>query len=78
MLQYRIRKMFELATCDIKIKGVEVIPIALSDALDGKSTGDYVQRVEPSISGGQKMASLIISKMFGMHNDTKVNEAYKD
>ena len=78
MLQYRIRKMFELATSDIKIKGVEVIPIALSDALDGKSTGDYVQRVEPSISGGQKMANLIISKMFGMHNDTKVKEAYKD
>jgi hypothetical protein len=68
MLQYRIKRMFELATSDINIEGTEVIPIALFDALDGKNTEDYVQRVEPSIIGGEKMATLIINKMFGHQN----------
>ena len=40
--------------------GVEVVPLALSEALDGRTEGDYVQRVEPSVSGGRKMARLIL------------------
>ncbi|CUI14935.1 Hypothetical protein, putative [Bodo saltans] len=36
---------------------VEVVP--LSTALDGKRTDDYVARVEPSVSGGRRMAELI-------------------
>ena len=79
MLQYRIKRMFELATSDIRIKGTEIIPIALSDALDGKSTGDYIQRVEPSISGGEKMATLILNRMFGNKGENKNEVAsYKD
>ena len=42
VLQYRIKRIFELATSDIRLDGTEVIPIALFDALDGKSTNDYV------------------------------------
>ena len=34
-----------------------------SKALDGKSSRDYVQRVEPSAQGGKKIASLIIQKL---------------
>lgn len=63
VLQYRIKLIFELATSEIRLDGTEVIPIALFDALDGKSTNDYIQRVEPSISGGEKLATLIIQKM---------------
>ena len=55
--------MFALATSEVKISGTTVVPIALSDALDGKTHTDYVQRVEPSITGGEKMASLIVEKM---------------
>ena len=63
MLQQRIRVMFAVATSEIKISGTTIVPIALSDALDGKSHSDYVQRVEPSVTGGEKMASLIVEKM---------------
>jgi hypothetical protein len=55
--------MFAVATSEIKISGTTIVPIALSDALDGKSHSDYVQRVEPSVTGGEKMASLIVEKM---------------
>ena len=63
VLQQRIRVMFAVATSEIKISGTTIVPIALSDALDGKSHSDYVQRVEPSVTGGEKMASLIVEKM---------------
>jgi hypothetical protein len=45
------------------VKGVEVIPVALYEALDGTDTRDYVERVEPSAQGGRKMAELILRKI---------------
>ena len=70
VLQQRIKVIFQLATCEVKLESSHsrgpapiIVPIALSDALDGKTTGDYVQRVEPSIAGGEKIASLIVQKM---------------
>lgn len=39
--------------------GVVVVP--LYEALDGKRSEDYVQRVEPSEEGGRKMAQLLLS-----------------
>lgn len=43
----------------IKIPGVRLVePIELSKALDGKTTSMYVARVEPSASGGLRMAEL--------------------
>eukprot|EP00940_MAST-03C_sp_MAST-3C-sp2_P000397 g397.t1 len=62
-LQLLIRKMFEEATRRIDITGTRVIPVALYDALDGKQTGDYVARVEPSETGGEKMAKLIYERI---------------
>lgn len=41
------------------MEGVVVVP--LYEALDGKRSEDYVQRVEPSEEGGRKMAKLLLS-----------------
>jgi len=62
-LQTMIRKMFEVATSTIRIEGTEIIPIPLYEVLDGTHTQDYTQRVEPSASGGRKMAELILRKV---------------
>ena len=55
-LQTAIRTMYELATKQIQIPGVLVVPCALFESLDGKCEADYVARVEPSAEGGRKMA----------------------
>jgi len=39
---------------------VEVVAVPLFHALDGKTSSDYVSRVEPSVTGGEKMARLIV------------------
>eukprot|EP00931_Biecheleriopsis_adriatica_P103835 TRINITY_DN78626_c0_g1_i1.p1 TRINITY_DN78626_c0_g1~~TRINITY_DN78626_c0_g1_i1.p1 ORF type:complete len:380 (-),score=68.12 TRINITY_DN78626_c0_g1_i1:94-1131(-) len=63
MLQHRMRLIFEIGTSRIELPGSEVVPIALADALDGSCTEDYHQRVEPSVTGGQKMARLILHRL---------------
>ncbi|KAF2257912.1 hypothetical protein CC78DRAFT_166470 [Lojkania enalia] len=55
-LQTAIKKMYEMATKQIKIEGTWVLPCALYEPLDGKNAGDYTARVEPSASGGRKLA----------------------
>merc|ERR1712083_1182063 len=55
-LQTVMRKVYEWGVSKLDIPGVEVVPLPLYEVLDGKDTGDYVQRVEPSVIGGQKMA----------------------
>ncbi len=62
-LQLVIRRIFELATQQIRVPGSEVVPVPLFVALDGTNTRDYVQRVEPSGSGGQKMAQLLFDAL---------------
>eukprot|EP01062_Namystynia_karyoxenos_P036916 TRINITY_DN26889_c0_g1_i1.p1 TRINITY_DN26889_c0_g1~~TRINITY_DN26889_c0_g1_i1.p1 ORF type:complete len:366 (+),score=87.89 TRINITY_DN26889_c0_g1_i1:67-1164(+) len=63
MLQFRMRYVYQLATRSLSVPGTEVVPVHLAEALDGKDTGDYLQRVEPSSQGGRKMAQLILSKL---------------
>lgn len=58
-LQAVINTMYEHATKQVCIPGVEVIPFPLFTVLDGKDESDYVARVEPSIEGGRKMASQL-------------------
>merc|ERR1712224_165317 len=58
-LQAAIRHVFDTATSRIQIEGVEVIPVPLFHALDGKTSADYESRVEPSVIGGEKMARLL-------------------
>jgi hypothetical protein len=55
-LQTAIQAIYEFATKKIEIKGTEVMPCALFEAMDGKNGDDYVARVEPSSNGGHKMA----------------------
>lgn len=43
----------------------EVVPFPLFEVLDGKDTEDYVQRVEPSVQGGEKMARALLHCIFG-------------
>ena len=45
--------------------GTEVVPFPLFKVLDGKNTDDYLQRVEPSPSGGKKMADALFAAVVG-------------
>lgn len=63
LLQARLKFAFERATARVQVPGTVVVPIALFEALDGKCTEDYLYRVEPSVSGGRKMANLILRKL---------------
>mmetsp|Transcript_4893 Transcript_4893/g.16416 ORF Transcript_4893/g.16416 Transcript_4893/m.16416 type:complete len:312 (+) Transcript_4893:127-1062(+) len=58
-LQTLIRIIYREATSKIRIRGTTVVPVAFFDVMDGKDTRQYVDRVEPSDSGGQAMAGLI-------------------
>eukprot|EP00415_Alexandrium_ostenfeldii_P004312 UN4312 len=59
-LQEAIRSVFRLATSRICIPGTEVVAFPLFEVLDGRDTSDYVSRVEPSPSGGRKMARALL------------------
>jgi hypothetical protein len=62
-IQTLLRKLFIMAVSKIKVKGSRIVPVPLFEALDGKNTNDYVQRVEPSVSGGAKLANLIVAAL---------------
>lgn len=62
-LQLAIRSVFRLAVSQVRIEGVEVVPVPLFEALDGTISEDYVERVEPSPAGGRKMAHLLVDKL---------------
>lgn len=68
-LQLIIRKIYELATCKVKLDGVTVVPLPFFETLDGKQPLDYVQRVEPSAQGGQKMARALLERIEGLLAD---------
>jgi hypothetical protein len=63
LLEKLIKGLFESSTKRIKIANTTVIPVALFEVLDGKNSSDYVSRVEPSIDGGKKIASLLLKKL---------------
>jgi hypothetical protein len=48
--------MFETSTCKVKVQGTEVVTCALFEVMDGTRGEEYVERVEPSVIGGRKMA----------------------
>jgi len=56
-LQEIIRQIFNVGTSKVEVEGTTFIPFPMFETLDGKDTKDYVQRVEPSSQGGQKLAS---------------------
>lgn len=55
-LQLAINQIYEHATKEIQVDDLTIIPFPFFKVLDGKNTDDYVQRVEPSNSGGRKIA----------------------
>jgi hypothetical protein len=61
--------VFKEAISKIRIQGSTVIPVPLYHVLDGTNTQDYVARVEPSPTGGRKMAEFLLYKM----NETLVS-----
>merc|ERR1719491_160363 len=60
-LQEAIRAVFRLATKRIRISGTEVVAFPLFEVLDGKTSSDYVSRVEPSAQGGAKMGEALMN-----------------
>lgn len=59
-LQTAIRTIFKYATSQIIIDGCQVIPCPMYKILDGKNPLDYIQRVEPSTTGGEKLAKEFV------------------
>lgn len=62
-LQLIMREVYRQGVQKIKVDGVPVVPVPLYEALDGKDTNDYVQRVEPSSQGGEKIAKLVFDRL---------------
>lgn len=58
-LQSSTRRVFEEALSDVKVEGCQVAFAPLYEALDGKNSRHYVQRVEPSEEGGSAIAQLL-------------------
>jgi len=63
-LQLIMSIIYERATSQMSIPGVRcIVPIPLFKVLDGKTTEDYVQRVEPSEQGGRKLATMLVDSL---------------
>jgi hypothetical protein len=63
-LQLVIKTLYEkISEKCFHVDGVDVRPFALFDVLDGKDSSDYEQRVEPSVTGGHKMATALLDAL---------------
>ena len=60
----KLSQHYKHGTKNIAIPGVTIVPVALSEALDGKTTADYVSAVEPSPEGGKKLAEFFVKTLF--------------
>ncbi len=67
-LQAAISTIFRLATARIRIPGTQVVGFPLFRVLNGKTHGDYLQRVEPSVAGGAKMAKALMDVILDNNN----------
>lgn len=61
-LQIIIQQIYKCAIQKIKIPGVNVVYFPMFKILDGKTSSDYIQRVEPSETGSAKLC-VGISKL---------------
>lgn len=62
-LQLIIERVYQKATCHIQIPGCQVIPFAMFSVLDGSQPDDYLERVEPSVQGGRKLAAAFVRSL---------------
>lgn len=75
-LQAAIKAIYENATRNLQIEGIEVFPCALYEVLDGKNAEDYTARVEPSSNGGKKMAMHFMKTLEPMlEKDAGIDES---
>lgn len=64
-LQLIIRTLYDrLVQRGFTAPGTVVETFPLFTVLDGKNSDDYVQRVEPSVQGGRKMADALLRHLF--------------
>jgi hypothetical protein len=61
IVQTAIEAIYNNSICNIKVKGTNIVPCPVFQVLDGKTTSDYVGRVEPSSTGGEKMAEMFVN-----------------
>ena len=64
-----MRQVYSWGVSQVSIPGTEVVTVPLYEVLDGKNTEDYVARVEPSDSGGQKLAAAVAKAIFDSDNE---------
>lgn len=63
-LQLIIRTLFtQIVEKGFDIPGTIVQAFPLFKVLDGTDSGDYCQRVEPSVQGGRKMANALLGAL---------------
>lgn len=63
-LQLIMREVYQRGVEHVVVDGVPcVVPVPMYEALDGSDSADYVQRVEPSSQGGEKLAKLILDRL---------------
>jgi len=59
ILKHIIESVYENGTKTVQVDGTKVVYLPLFKVLDGNDTSDYVERVEPSVVGGEKMGKEI-------------------
>jgi hypothetical protein len=60
-LQAFIRKIYTDVISTIRVPGSTVVPVPLYRVLQGRERDDYVARVEPSPTGGRKLAEFLLA-----------------
>uniref|UniRef100_A0A0G4F414 Uncharacterized protein n=1 Tax=Chromera velia CCMP2878 TaxID=1169474 RepID=A0A0G4F414_9ALVE len=58
-VQSLIRAVYRLGVEQVEVEGTRIVPVPFFEVLDGKNTGDYEARVEPSVEGGRKLARQV-------------------
>jgi len=60
LLQNVVRAVYNVCTTKVRVPGVEVVTFPMFAVLDGKTTSDYCQAVEPSAVGNEKLAAAVM------------------
>merc|ERR1719517_65732 len=58
--QTMLKSIYEHGCAQLEIPGTTVLPLPIFSKLTGENPDDYVERAEPSASGGKKIAELIM------------------
>merc|ERR1712194_716893 len=59
-LQTMLKSVYEHGNAQLDIPGTTVLPLPIFSTLNGENPDDYMERAEPSASGGKKIAELIM------------------